>query len=94
VQPLACVRTKKILWVLYYYPITKCLVQKTCVLAFSYWWLTIKFLCSVLGVYVGKFVKKKIVLHEISLVMGHEMIFIMQGGAHEGYFKCLVMGKN
>jgi len=25
--------------------------------------------------------------------MGHEMICIMQGGAHEGYFKCLVMGK-
>jgi hypothetical protein len=42
---------------------------------------------------VGRFVKHLIVLHEISLMMGHEMIFIMQGGAHEGYFKCLVMGK-
>jgi hypothetical protein len=30
------------------------------------------------------------VLHEITLVMGHDMIFIMQGGAHEGNF----MGKN
>jgi hypothetical protein len=29
------------------------------------------------------------VLHEITLVMGHEMVFIMQGGAHERYF----MGK-
>jgi hypothetical protein len=27
-------------------------------------------------------------------MMGHEMIFVMQGGAHEGYFKCLVMRKN
>jgi len=36
---------------------------------------------------------KRIVLHDISLVMDHEMIFITQGGAHEGYFKCLVMGK-
>jgi hypothetical protein len=26
--------------------------------------------------------------------MGHELIFIMQGGEHEGYFSCLVMGKN
>jgi hypothetical protein len=26
-------------------------------------------------------------------MMGHEMFFIMQGGAHDGYFKCLVMGK-
>jgi hypothetical protein len=27
-------------------------------------------------------------------MMGHEMIFVMQGGVNEGYFKCLVMGKN
>jgi hypothetical protein len=25
--------------------------------------------------------------------MRHEMSFFMQGGEHEGYFKCLVMGK-
>jgi hypothetical protein len=24
-------------------------------------------------------------------MMSHEMFFVMQGGAHEGYFKCLVM---
>jgi hypothetical protein len=29
-QPLACVRTKKILWVLFFYPIIKRLVEKKC----------------------------------------------------------------
>ncbi len=35
---------------------------------------------------MGTFVKKMNNIKGISLVMGHELIFIMQGGEHEGYF--------
>jgi hypothetical protein len=57
------------------------------VLGFQFWWPTIEFKCLVLGVHVGSFAKKSwIIFQGTSLVMGHELIFIMQKGNMKGTF--------